>query len=346
MREGRGTDHLIRRSWSMRELFHWALTTRAIPGWARYAATIALVLLAFALMMSGGQSMHRYPFLIFVPVILVTGIFFDRGNGILATLLSALLVQYYMLPPFYSLTIEAGDVLGLLLYIATGIFVALLAEALHRAYVELARRHEEIESAARQSGMLLGELSHRIRNDLTNLSLLLSSQSRAVQDELLRSALSAAANRIKVLARIYQRLSMQEGETVVDTREFITAHCDDLRVAFVGLRPIALELDVESHAMKLQRAVAVGLIINELVTNALKYAFSADESGRVGVEFRKLGNEYRLSVSDNGRGAKDAVPGTGIGLKLVRGLAGQLGGRCEMREERPGSVYVVTLPAA
>jgi len=76
----------------MRELFHRALTTRAIPGWARYAATIALVLLAFALMISGGQSMHRYPFLIFVPVILVTGIFFDRGNGILATLLSALLV--------------------------------------------------------------------------------------------------------------------------------------------------------------------------------------------------------------------------------------------------------------
>src|SRR5215813_1875374 len=117
----------------MQHLFHLALTTRALPIWSRYAATILLVLLACALALTLGEGMHSYSLLIFVPVVLVTGIFFDRGNSIVATLLSAVLAIYFFLPPRYSLAIESpNDFIGVVIYIAVGLFVAVKSHIMKR----------------------------------------------------------------------------------------------------------------------------------------------------------------------------------------------------------------------
>jgi two-component sensor histidine kinase len=330
----------------MQELFRLALVTRALPVWLRFATTAVLVLAVLAIHMATGEVLRGYPFLPFVPVVILTGLVFDRGNGIFATLASALLAVYYLVPPYYSLDIgEPGDFAGLLLFLAIGIVAAILVESLHVAFVELARRHKEIDAAANQRAVLLRELSHRMRNDLAALAALLVAQSRAASVDEARSALASAADRVTVLARVHQRLTMLEGEAVIDTREYLTDLCDDLRIALTGLRPIRLDVAAESHPVGLQRAVALGLMANELVTNALKYAFSETQAGRVEVRFERRGAEFRLAVSDNGEGGPAPAAGTGTGHKLVRALAAQLGGRLERREGRPGSVYSVTFPA-
>jgi chemotaxis protein methyltransferase CheR len=113
----------------------------------------------------------------------------------------------------------------------------------------------------------------------------------------------------------------------------------------VGLRPLALNVSVESHPLAIKQAVPLGLIVNELVTNALKHAFEHNQRGEIRVQFSRQEDEFLLSVRDDGRGPPPAQQDTGLGLSLVGALAAQLGGQLDRKDAQPGSLYVVTLPA-
>src|SRR3954469_24649936 len=103
---------------------------------------------------------------------------------------------------------------------------------------------------------------------------LLRMQERTVEDPRARAALKASSDRLAVMGRVRERLRRTEGPVaVVSTDEFIQGLCDDLKATLIGLRPISMQVAVEHHVLSQDRAVAVGLITNELVTNALKYAF-------------------------------------------------------------------------
>lgn len=104
----------------------------------------------------------------------------------------------------------------------------------------------------------------------------------------------------------------------VDTSEFIASLCDDLSAALIGLRPITLVVDAESHLMPQERAVPVGLIMNELLTNALKYAFPDERSGTVKVRFWRDQDSFCLRVHDDGVGMtfKRTPRGSGLGQRL------------------------------
>ena len=132
--------------------------------------------------------------------------------------------------------------------------------------------------------------------------------------------------------------------------EFIQGLCDDLRTALIGLRPISMQVAVEHHVLSQDRAVAVGLILNELLTNALKYAFPENRHGHVRVSFERVGDEFVLRVSDNGVGIapERSAQGSGLGQRLVRSMAGQIGGMLEMKPDEgdPGTVATVHFPVA
>ena len=104
----------------------------------------------------------------------------------------------------------------------------------------------------------------------------------------------------------------------------------------VGLRPIALQAEIEDRQVALTLAVGIGLITNELVTNALKYAFPDGHPGTILVRFFQDGNEFKLAVRDDGVGDSiGPARGSGLGQRLIRSLAQQLGGTFEA-EVRPG----------
>jgi len=321
--------------------------THAWPRWAKYAAAcgvVAAVLpLAFALRSLVPPDYIYLPFLL---AILVAGSLFDQGSGFVAVGLSALFTAWLFLPPTGSLIVQGqGDGLALVLFVAVGTATAAVIEALHRAVVREKRAHADLVRSERQRRLLLKEFRHRTRNDLQSLAALLLLRARSAPSSAAADGLREAAEHARALARAHAWLAHgdvgdDEHPARVDTKEFVEGFCRDLGRALLSgeLRPIALIAAAESHTLDSERAVHLGLALNELVTNALKYAFPDSGAGTVRVRFAREGNDFVLSVSDDGIGmsADDARPhgspagrlprGTGLGTRLLQGLAAQLRG--------------------
>ena len=140
-----------------------------------------------------------------------------------------------------------------------------------------------------------------------------------------------ASERIHVLSRVHQRLTRFTDTTDVEVREFLTDLCEDLRTSMIGVRPIILEIYAEPTKLPFPAAVTLGLIVNELIQNALKHAFPGDRPGCVSVRFCRNGPEYRLTVADDGVGNTEPSPtSSGLGQRLVRSLVKQLHGTYEV----------------
>lgn len=133
----------------------------------------------------------------------------------------------------------------------------------------------------------VGELSHRTRNDFANVVTLLNLQSRSANAEA-KEALVSAAERVQTIARVHRRLELPDDHVVVDTKSYIGELCADLRLSRLAM-PIAIECHAESHSISLEKAVPLGLIINESVTNATKHAFPDQRQGSIAMNFQRAG---------------------------------------------------------
>lgn len=154
-------------------------------------------------------------------MILGSGALLDRGNGFLATGLSTGLVDYYILPPLYSMAVASGqDQAALALFFFIGVLISLVVEALHVGLVDLAIEHEKARAAVEDRELLLDELAHRTRNDFANVVTLLNLQSRSAGEDA-REALVAAADRVQTIARVHRRLELRGDHVVVDTKSYI-----------------------------------------------------------------------------------------------------------------------------
>ena len=333
------------RSFKMELLEKILRSTRSWPSWARSLSTTGLVVFSLLVRLAIGYGLEGYAFLLFFPAIMVSALLFDRGDGIFATVLSGIFVAYFLIPPLYTFSLKSSyDLVALGLFTIVGLLMAILIESLHITVGKLEESRANAEASAQERAVLLSELTHRMRNHLATISSLLRLQARSTEEPSAKAALMTAAHRVNVLARVHERLAIVGGGAVVDSQIFIGHLCDDLKQGLIGLRPVAIELSAESHTIKLQKAVAIGLIINELLTNALKYAFPNDQRGTVRVSFSRHGSEYRLTISDNGVGMGRLGNGSGMGIELVRALASQSGGDVEVSDAHPGSQFVVTLP--
>ncbi|SDC90504.1 sensor histidine kinase [Belnapia rosea] len=332
----------------MERLFLLSARSRGLPVWVRYVATTLIVVVCLLLRLWIFGHQPGLPFLMFFPAVILVGLAFDRGTGVYAALLSGLLSVWFLVEPTGSLGIDkASDLLALILFLAIALFTAFVMEALHVALRRLAQERQglaianaELADMAKARGTLLSEAVHRARNDLQRLAATLHLQAGAVQEASARRALQDASSRIMALARINARLDehRNDGHAVVQSRGFLEGLAQDLREAAVALRPIALAVQAEDHAVPMARAVPIGLIVNELVGNALKYAFPDEMDGRVSVQFRRDGEDFVLAVEDNGIGLDPAKPpqGSGLGTRISRALAGQLGGGIEAIAATPG----------
>lgn len=119
----------------------------------------------------------------------------------------------------------------------------------------------------------------------------------------------------------------------------------------VGLRPVVVRTEIEDHDVPQERAISIGLIVNECLTNALKYASPDDRTGTVVVRFVREGDTFVLVVKDDGIGIALEQParasGTGIGQRLIRSMVAQLGGVYDIHPDQgdPGTIVTVRFPA-
>lgn len=149
---------------------------------------------------------------------------------------------------------------------------------------------------------------------------------------------------------VHARLSHADGQVAVDGCAFIHDLCRELQSSLIDGRPVSLDVDLDTSAdsrpISLARAVPIGLAVNELVTNALKHAFPDGREGTVAVQLRREGNAFVLGVNDDGVGIPDALPGRGLGQRLVRALAAQGGGGIEIASSAAGTHCLVRFPSA
>lgn len=321
------------------------LTTTALWGVLKpYVITAAVTLVVVAGIWAAQPISSAQFYSVLMAVTVLCSLFLGGRAGYFSVAFAAFLLLVFVLQgPGVSIT-DPGEALGLLCYVTCALAAVIAASRVRegRALEHAGRLRAERDAAA--NATLLSEFSHRLLNDLNSLVLIASLQSTGASAET-RAACRAIADRIQVVGRIYQRLQVRRGaETAIDLAEFVKALCEDFSQAHLALRPVSLRVRTEAVHLRFSRSVLVGLILNEVLTNAAKYAFPDDRAGTVSVHLQCLSDAQAivLSVEDDGSGlGEGASKGTGLGNRLIGAMTSQLGGSFVL--ERRGAVTVAEL---
>ena len=299
-----------------------------------YGLTVALILAVMGLELGFPQVFHRY--LPFLPVVLFAAIAFGRNAGFVATLVSAAAANEFAIVSYGLRAVRWPEMIFLGLYLIIGLGFSWLAEALAHAIDELRRTEAE-------KSLLLDELAHRTRNDLMMVASLLEAQARRQTDPHMRAELESAVARVNVIVQVQERLHGTGKQGQVELACYLEALAHGLNQLQQDVRHITVQVSAVPVRVSASTAAAIGLIANELITNAFKYAFPGDRGGTVQVSLQRADKGLLLSVQDDGVGCPGGQPG-GLGTRLVKLLAAQLGGDVQRQPEPHGHHVRITLP--
>ena len=213
------------------------------------------------------------------------------------------------------------------------------------ALQELQESRDRLEKLAAQQALLLQEVNHRIANSLQLISSLIELQARKVADADAREALKRAAERVEAVTLVHRRLYTSNDVEFVAMDQYLEGLIDELRRAVTGEeRQNRISLVAEPIRVETDKAVSIGLIVNELVTNALKYAYP-DRDGEIRVGFRRDADAVRLVVEDDGVGyqAGAAPKGSGLGSVIVGAMARMVKASVAIDSSTCGTRVVVSL---
>jgi len=218
---------------------------------------------------------------------------------------------------------------------------------LQREITERVRLEREHAAAHERIGMLLQELTHRVKNSLQFIASMVMIEARSLESGEGKAALARVSRRILALGRLYSKLSEADTFEAVDAATYLNELCRDLIASVYkdGDAFIMLKTDIESELLPTDRAIPIGLIVNELVTNAVKYGFPGEAQGTVTVTLKRVAGELRLTVADDGQGFDPRGADSGLGGRLVHAFAQQLGGQVERKSDSQGTTVQLILPS-
>jgi chemotaxis protein methyltransferase CheR len=206
---------------------------------------------------------------------------------------------------------------------------------------------EKTEELLLQKQVLLQEMQHRVANSLQIIASILMLKARLVTSEESRHHLEDAHQRVMSVAAVQSHLHVLGGVDQVEVEPYLSKLCSSLASSMIGEdQPIALKVIADAGAMGSDKAVSIGLIVTELVINAVKYAFPTNKAaGLVHVTYESQGDNWRLIVSDNGvgmrTGAAADAPG-GLGTIIVKALVQQLDARMDIASSDAGTSVSIT----
>lgn len=204
-------------------------------------------------------------------------------------------------------------------------------------------RNDEL---AVENQALLQEIRHRVANSLQIIASVLMQNARAAQSNEAREKLRDAHARVMSIADLQQQLA---GATtgVVELRAYLTKLCATIAASMIpDPSRLVLEVVAEEAMIDAGASVSIGLVVTELVINALKHAFPEKQSGKITVDYRSDGAAWTLSVADTGVGmAQDAPPTAGLGTSIIQALARQLKAEVDVTDMKPGTKISLVHPA-
>jgi len=202
-------------------------------------------------------------------------------------------------------------------------------------------------AALKEKEGLLREVNHRVKNSLQLVSSLLTLQALSSKEPDMRRQFQEACGRIGTIAQVHQRLYQSETYSEIAFGAYLRDLCRELGGAAAAGRTIAV--DADDLDLPADTVIPLALVVNELVSNALKYAYPDGQPGEVAVSFRvQPDGTKRLTVADRGRGLPDGYDvarADTLGMKVVRAFAGQLKSKFRAEPNAPGTRFVIDLPA-
>ena len=214
------------------------------------------------------------------------------------------------------------------------------------------RLEEKIEynknevAAAQHIKLLMKELHHRVKNNLQIVSSLLSLQSFRIKDQKAIDAVKEGQHRIEAMSLIHQKLYIQDNITQVDINEFITDIAESLMQAYgYDNNSFQLQINVNQELLDVDKAIPLSIIINELITNAFKYAYTTVKNPKLSISFSKQKAQASLTVEDNGIGINidDWKTNDGYGKELIQTFTEQLEGTLSLSVNK-GTLFKIVFP--
>lgn len=194
----------------------------------------------------------------------------------------------------------------------------------------LSEQKKIIEETLADREVLLREIHHRVKNNLQVISSLLSLQSRSIEDDSALEAVNESRNRVHSMALIHENLYNREDLRNIRISTYVAQLSEDILSSYnIEPEKIKLNTSIENVKLDVDEVIPLGLIINELITNALKYAFPKDQKGSISIHLKEEEQMIELKVTDNGVGIPEEVVNAGgrpksLGMRLIKTFAKKL----------------------
>lgn len=295
---------------------------------------------AFGLIITLASGGIQSPFIFVLGVVVFAGFVNTRVYGRSYLFINIILVSLVFLhdigdfnlientvPEFSKMWFAYLSVL-ISFFLLGGVFGKNLLQAHHNLY----KSRKEIESRIQEKEMLLKEVHHRVKNNLQTVSSLLNMQSRTVEDQKIRTLIKSSQNRVVSMAIVHEMLYQRDQYlSKIAVKPYVQELCEYLKRSLKrDASKIQLTIEIPEISLGIDTVIPLGLIINEAVTNALKYAFPDDRDGAIAITIKKNETEnYILTIEDNGVGFSENLNPkdlNSLGLKLIYNLTRQLKG--------------------
>ena len=202
----------------------------------------------------------------------------------------------------------------------------------YRSYLVRTKTNRLLAAKNAENELLLKEIHHRVKNNLEVVSSLLALQSAQIDDQGIKDAMQEGQNRVQSIGIVHQKLYQRNNLAAIEMKDYFLDLSESILDSFGAEDRVTIECAMDQLDVDIDTAVPLGLIVNELLTNTLKYAFPVGQRGKVQIRLNKsLEGILNLEVSDNGVGKSGLTQGTGFGTQLVSLLTRQLSG--SIREE-------------
>ena len=202
---------------------------------------------------------------------------------------------------------------------------------------------KKVQKTIKLKDLLIKETHHRVKNNLITISGLLYLQSQHIKDPDAKKALLDSQNRARAMALIHQKLYSQENLDSINLNYYFKQLLDEVVKTYAFDDKIQYILDVDDIALDTDTSLILGLIVNELVSNSLKYAFTRDENGTINISLHQENGEFTLKISDNGNTISrdiDINNTSSFGLTIVNLLTNQIGGKILVERDQ-GTKFII-----
>ncbi|MEO1263954.1 MAG: histidine kinase dimerization/phosphoacceptor domain -containing protein [Bacteroidota bacterium] len=227
-----------------------------------------------------------------------------------------------------------------------GLFAALfIAGLLFYFYRQKQKDNAVITKALKEKELLLREIHHRVKNNLQVISSLLSLQSRFIEDENALEAIKEGRDRVKSMALIHQNLYQEDNLTGIKVKAYFEKLISSLFNSYnISPERIKLEADIQNINLDVDTIIPLGLIVNELVSNALKHAFPGDRKGTISIQLKEEPTGLQLQVADNGIGWKKEInleQSDSFGFRMINAFKNRLEAQLEIENKNGAQITML-----